>query len=163
MRSVTLRWNACPARLCAALRSGSFATTDNEEVTCNEAKVEASLAYVVDFAHPDGHHVRPVRALFTATCAEVPQLFARSVIATLRPCRWNRSVRFSLPPLTAPPFGTLHEALQRLHVFWRNMAKALLITMRDKFREGALPRFLLPVSSDPNFRGFNPSSRAIWI
>ena len=94
-----------------------------------------------------------LRTLFAATSAEVRQLFARSVIATLRPCRRNRSVRFSLPPFAAPPFRTLHDFFQRLHVFWRSTTKALAITVRDKFREGALPRFLLPVSQRPEFSG----------
>ncbi|WP_133660699.1 hypothetical protein [Paraburkholderia sp. BL10I2N1] len=118
-----------------------------------KVKVEAAWAQLGDVAHPDSRHVHSVRTLFTATWAEVWQLCARSVIATLRPCRWNRSVRFSFPPLAAPPFRTLHDFFQRLHVFWRSTTKALAITMRNKFREGALPRFLLPVSQRSEFSG----------
>jgi hypothetical protein len=108
---------------------------------------------VVPVAHPDGRHLRSVRTLFTAACAEPRQLYARSVIATLRPCRWNRSVRFSFPPLIAPGFRPLHDFFQRFHVFRRSTTKAPAITVRDKFCEGALPRLLLPVSQGSEFSG----------
>lgn len=119
------------------------------------SKSRSSLAQRGDVADSDGRPppCHSFRTRFAATSVEVRPLFARSVIATLWLCQRNRSVRFSFPPLAAPPFRTLHDFFQRLHVFWRSTTKAPAITMRDKFPEGSLPRLLLPGSQRSEFSG----------